>query len=66
DGGRTEFTNGRGLCAFHNHVREMPGWRAESAPTGITTTTPVGRTYRAGVDTRVGQPPSSPEHGSAA
>ncbi|QNG54668.1 DUF222 domain-containing protein [Pseudonocardia petroleophila] len=45
DGGRTEFTNGRGLCAFHNHVREVPGWRAETAPTGIATTTPVGRTY---------------------
>ena len=31
DGGRTEFDNGRGLCAFHNHVREVRGWRAEVA-----------------------------------
>lgn len=23
DGGRTEFANGRGLCAFHNHLREI-------------------------------------------
>jgi hypothetical protein len=23
DGGRTEFDNGRGLCAFHNHLREI-------------------------------------------
>jgi hypothetical protein len=22
-GGRTEFDNGRGLCAFHNHLREI-------------------------------------------
>jgi len=23
DGGRTEFDNGRGLCEFHNHLREI-------------------------------------------
>ena len=23
DGGRTEFDNGRGLCVFHNHLREI-------------------------------------------
>jgi hypothetical protein len=23
DGGRTEFNNGRGLCEFHNHLREI-------------------------------------------
>jgi hypothetical protein len=25
DLGRTEYDNGRGLCEFHNHVRETPG-----------------------------------------
>jgi hypothetical protein len=32
DGGRTEFTNGRGYCAFHNHARE-PLRRTERAGT---------------------------------
>ena len=31
DGGRTEFDNGRGLCAFHNHLREI-GTTAGRAP----------------------------------
>ncbi|GAA3240001.1 DUF222 domain-containing protein [Pseudonocardia petroleophila] len=42
DGGRTEFTNGRGLCAFHNHVRETAGWTVEIADGVVTTTTPTG------------------------
>lgn len=45
DGGRTEFDNGRGLCAFHNHVREVRGWRAEVADGIVTTTTPTGTGY---------------------
>ncbi|MHA6779909.1 DUF222 domain-containing protein [Pseudonocardia saturnea] len=45
DRGRTEFDNGRGLCEFHNHVRETPGWTARATTHGITTTTPTGHTY---------------------
>jgi len=44
--GRTEFDNGRGLCAFHNHVRETTGWRAEATAGTVTTTTPTGTEYR--------------------
>ncbi len=45
DGGRTEFDNGRGLCEFHNHLREQPGWRVERTRDGVRTTTPTGHTY---------------------
>nr|WP_228740258.1 HNH endonuclease signature motif containing protein [Pseudonocardia oceani] len=45
DRGPTEFDNGRGLCVFHNQVRETRGWRAEMTPEGIVTTTPTGRRY---------------------
>ncbi|WP_240157450.1 HNH endonuclease [Pseudonocardia broussonetiae] len=43
--GRTEFDNGRGLCAFHNHVRETAGWRAEVTSGTVRTTTPTGAHY---------------------
>ncbi|WP_240157295.1 HNH endonuclease [Pseudonocardia broussonetiae] len=43
--GRTEFDNGRGLCAFHNHVRETVGWRAEVTSGTVRTTTPTGAEY---------------------
>ncbi|MER7435462.1 DUF222 domain-containing protein [Pseudonocardia alni] len=47
DGGRTELENGRGVCEFHNHVREQPGWHVARAPDGaVVTTTPTGHTYR--------------------
>ncbi|WP_226350450.1 HNH endonuclease signature motif containing protein [Pseudonocardia sp. ICBG601] len=47
DGGRTELENGRGVCEFHNHVREQPGWHIARAPDGaVVTTTPTGHTYR--------------------
>ncbi|MER5675180.1 DUF222 domain-containing protein, partial [Pseudonocardia alni] len=47
DGGHTELDNGRGVCEFHNHVREQPGWQVFRAPDGIVvTTTPTGHTYR--------------------
>lgn len=45
DDGRTELSNGRGLCEFHNHVREQPGWRVERGPGGVRTTTPTGHGY---------------------
>ncbi|WP_246085708.1 HNH endonuclease [Pseudonocardia hydrocarbonoxydans] len=44
--GRTEFGNGRGLCAFHNQVRETRGWRAGSEDGTVVTTTPTGTRYR--------------------
>ncbi|QJY45294.1 HNH endonuclease [Pseudonocardia broussonetiae] len=45
DGGTTTFDNGRGMCAFHNQVRETTGWKAEVTTTGIVTTTPTGTEY---------------------
>ncbi|WP_226350572.1 HNH endonuclease signature motif containing protein [Pseudonocardia sp. ICBG601] len=46
DGGRTELDNGRGVCEFHNHVREQPGWQVFRAPDGIVVTvTPTGHRY---------------------
>lgn len=51
-GGPTSFTNGRGVCARGNHVREMPGWTVElvddglgTRPHTVRTTTPTGHTY---------------------
>ncbi|WP_308116859.1 DUF222 domain-containing protein [Pseudonocardia sp. WMMC193] len=41
EGGPTSLGNGRGACAFHNQVREQPGWHL----TDHTTTTPTGRRY---------------------
>ncbi|WP_226352508.1 DUF222 domain-containing protein [Pseudonocardia sp. ICBG601] len=47
DGGHTELDNGRGLCEFHNHIREQPGWHVTRTPDGtVLTTTPTGHTYR--------------------
>ncbi|WP_075329681.1 MULTISPECIES: DUF222 domain-containing protein [unclassified Pseudonocardia] len=47
DGGRTELQNGRGVCEFHNHIREQPGWHVTRTPDGaVVTTTPTGHTYR--------------------
>lgn len=46
DGGPTTSENGRGVCQFHNHVREQPGWHVARAPDGtVATTTPTGHTY---------------------
>ncbi|BBG03000.1 MULTISPECIES: HNH endonuclease signature motif containing protein [Pseudonocardia] len=47
DGGVTDLDTGRGVCEFHNHVREQPGWAVEHTPGGITTTTPTGHTHPA-------------------
>ncbi len=52
EGGRTSFENGRGLCAFHNLVRETPGWDATVADGVVTTTTPTGAEYRSQLDGR--------------
>ncbi|WP_176921423.1 HNH endonuclease signature motif containing protein [Pseudonocardia oroxyli] len=41
EGGATSLDNGRGTCAFHNQLREQPGWHL----TDHTTTTPTGRRY---------------------
>jgi hypothetical protein len=54
--GRTEFDNGRGLCEFHNHVRESPGWRAEATAQRITTTTPTGHMYTSEIGNLTGIP----------
>lgn len=52
DGGPTTFSNGRGVCERHNHVRELPGWTVQTRclnrhgpPELIATTTPTGHTY---------------------
>jgi Domain of unknown function (DUF222) len=52
DGGPTEFWNGRGLCVFHNQLREQPGWTVERTADGVRTTTPTGHTYLSAVDPR--------------
>jgi hypothetical protein len=51
-GGPTSFTNGRGVCARGNYVRETPGWDVRvvadglgDAPHTVRTTTPTGHTY---------------------
>ncbi len=51
-GGPTSFTNGRGVCARGNYVREMPGWQVHTVADGlgesphtVRTTTPTGHTY---------------------
>ncbi|WP_214401079.1 DUF222 domain-containing protein [Pseudonocardia lacus] len=51
-GGPTSYTNGRGVCARGNYVREMPGWKVEvlhdglgHQPHTVRTTTPTGHTY---------------------
>ncbi|MGI5128288.1 DUF222 domain-containing protein [Pseudonocardia sp. CA-107938] len=49
EGGRTEFDNGRGLCEFHNYVRENPDWDVYRAGDVIVTTTPTGASYVADV-----------------
>ena len=56
-GGPTSFTNGRGVCARGNYVREMPGWQVETIADGlgdtphtVRTTTPTGHRY----DSRAG------------
>ncbi len=45
DGGRTEFDNGRGLCAFHNYLREEAGWQVRRTKNGVLTMTPTGHSY---------------------
>ncbi|MHA6785160.1 DUF222 domain-containing protein [Pseudonocardia saturnea] len=66
DGGRTEYENGRGLCAFHNHVRETRGWTARTTRRGIETTTPTGHVYTSETGTPAGTSHISPEHHDAA
>ncbi|MFP5068086.1 DUF222 domain-containing protein [Pseudonocardia nantongensis] len=45
DGGATDLDTGRGVCEFHNYVREQPGWTVRRTPGGVTTTTPTGHAY---------------------
>jgi hypothetical protein len=54
DGGKTEFGNGRGLCAFHNLVRELRGWRATRHGPTTVTTTPTGHTYSSSAERHAG------------
>ena len=67
DGGPTSFDNGRGLCAFHNSVRENPGWRAQEIGGTIVTTTPTGQTYKSDArnGTTASQPPTRQQVGLA-
>jgi hypothetical protein len=47
-GGPTRFSNGRGLCEFHDLVRETGGWTAavvSDDPREVVTTTPTGHMY---------------------
>jgi hypothetical protein len=51
-GGPTSLTNGRGVCARGNYVREMPGWHVELVHDGlgqhphtVRAATPTGHTY---------------------
>ncbi|MFP5019643.1 HNH endonuclease [Pseudonocardia phyllosphaerae] len=60
DDGRTEFDNGRGVCEFHNHVREQPGWTVERTPDGFRTTTPTGHQYL-GPDPPASEPEREPD-----
>jgi hypothetical protein len=66
ENGRTEFDNGRGLCEFHNHVRETPGWKARTTTRGIETTTPTGKAYTSETGTSSGYPRTSPGQSDAA
>jgi hypothetical protein len=52
DGGPTTFTNGRGVCARGNLIRETPGWQikptdcsCQGEPHKIIITTPTGHNY---------------------
>ncbi|MGE3284750.1 MAG: DUF222 domain-containing protein [Pseudonocardia sp.] len=52
DGGPTSYANGRGLCAFHNLVRETPGWHAQLVDDTrhtVVTTTPTGHHYHSDI-----------------
>ena len=46
--GHTTIDNGQGLCERCNYTKESPGWHSTIDPdsTGITITTPTGRTTR--------------------
>ena len=66
DGGSTTFDNGRGLCEFHNHIREMPGWSVEARNGSIVTTTPTGHSYTADIGTTTGRPPTPRNQPNAA
>lgn len=68
DSGPTSFENGRGLCQFHNQVRENPGWRAERVGHRTITTTPTGHTDESDDrnGTTAGRPSTHPGHRQAA
>ncbi len=61
--GRTEYSNGRGLCEFHNHVREIDGWTARTTIRGIETSTPTGHLYTSEIGTLASIPQE--QHGAA-
>ena len=56
DGGLTTFDNGRGLCEFHNHVREGRDWDVRREGDTITTTTPTGARYSYVIGTTARKP----------
>ncbi len=56
DGGLTTFDNGRGLCEFHNHVREGRDWDVRREGDTITTTTPTGAQYKYVIGTTARKP----------
>lgn len=52
DGGPTNYSNGRGVCARGNYTREMPGWHLKllddglrGQPHAVAVTTPTGHVY---------------------
>jgi uncharacterized protein DUF222/HNH endonuclease len=66
DGGPTTFDNGRGLCAFHNQVREIPGWSVENRNGSVVTTTPTGHSYTSDVGVTTVRPLTSHDRPTAA
>lgn len=45
DGGATSALNSRGVCQFHNLLREQPAWTVARTADGVRTTTPTGHRY---------------------
>jgi hypothetical protein len=58
DGGTTTLDNGRGLCEFHNHVREGRDWDVRREDDTIITTTPTGAQYKYVIGTTARKAPA--------
>ncbi|GAA5129204.1 HNH endonuclease signature motif containing protein [Haloechinothrix salitolerans] len=70
-GGDTSVDNGEAACAYHNNLKEEPGWRIEFSPDGTTATiiTPTGqritRRRRPVLKPRATPKPATPKRGAA-